>query len=54
MQARLVEQVAAETATGFKAKLATKRISSPRLARYFNRRVWQGIRPDSVGPPGRG
>ena len=54
MQARLVEQVAAETATGFKrrkgscsnrkTKLATKRISSPRLARYFNKRVWQGIR----------
>lgn len=55
MQWRLVEQAAAETATGFKkgkgsysngkTKLATKRISNPRLARYFNKRVCQGIRP---------
>jgi len=52
---RLVEQAAAETATVFKkgkgscsygkTKLATKRISNPRLDRYFNKRVCQGIRP---------
>ena len=61
MQRRLVEQVAAETATGFKkgekahapngkTKLATKRISNPRLARYFNRRVWQSTFSRSSGP----
>jgi hypothetical protein len=55
----LVEQAAAETATVFKkgkgsysygkTKLATKRISNPRLARYFNKRVCPGHKADSVG-----
>jgi hypothetical protein len=57
-----VEQAAGETAAGQKGKgsysngktkLATKRISNPRLARSFNKRVCQG-KADSVRPPGRG
>ena len=53
MQWRLVEQAAAETATGFKKEKAhtpmgkpnwlRKEISNPRLARYFNKRPCQGL-----------
>ena len=63
MQWRLVEQVAAETATGFKKERAHTPMGKPtgyeKNLESTPRQVFQqagvaGHKADSVGPPGRG